>query len=211
MRILVLHHITMFLVELHNHPCQPLRWQTERRCCSITNSFQFSTKDRVIGVERIKFESDAKRTIVGELEINFTEDRCRIDSITTVDHGNIFMIAQPIEGIFGKHGIFIHSVKTTTFILKDLTKEVSSLIEEFFSGGDPIGIVMFDEVFDKMDGNRMRAMMSFINSMPLQVIIACPPQRMDILQDYADTTLIMVRQGTKAKVLPMTNKEGALR
>ena len=80
-----------------------------------------------------------------------------------------------------------------------------------FSGGDPIGIVMFDEVFDKMDGNRMRAMMSFINSMPLQVIIACPPQRMDILQDYADTTLIMVRQGTKAKVLPMTNKEGALR
>ena len=78
-----------------------------------------------------------------------------------------------------------------------------------FAGGDPIGVVMFDEVFDKMDGNRMRAMMSFINSMPLQVLIACPPQRMDILQEYADTTLIMVRQGTKAKVLPMTNKEGA--
>jgi len=78
-----------------------------------------------------------------------------------------------------------------------------------FSGGDPIGIVMFDEVFDKMDGNRMRAMMSFINSMPLQVIIACPPQRMDILEDYADTTLIMVRQGTKAAVLPFTKKEGA--
>ncbi|MGM9969391.1 MAG: ATP-binding protein [Anaeroplasma sp.] len=78
-----------------------------------------------------------------------------------------------------------------------------------YSGGDPIGLVMFDEVFDKMDGNRMRAMMSFISSMPLQVIIACPPQRMDILQDYADTTLIMVRQGTKAKVLPVTRrKEG---
>lgn len=78
-----------------------------------------------------------------------------------------------------------------------------------FSGGDPIGLVMFDEVFDKMDGNRMRAMMSFINSMPLQVIIACPPQRMDILEEYADTTLIMVRQGTKAAVLPFTKKEGA--
>ncbi len=71
-----------------------------------------------------------------------------------------------------------------------------------FTGGDPIGIVMFDEVFDKMDGNRMRAMMEFISSMPLQVIIACPPQRMEILQEYADTTLIMVRQGTKACVLP---------
>lgn len=76
-----------------------------------------------------------------------------------------------------------------------------------FAGGDPIGIVMFDEVFDKMDGNRMRAMMNFIRSMPLQVIIACPPQRMDILQDYVDTTLIMVRQGKKAKVLPIERKE----
>ena len=76
-----------------------------------------------------------------------------------------------------------------------------------FSGGDPIGLVMFDEVFDKMDGNRMRAMMNFINSMPLQVIIACPPQRMDILSEFATTTLIMVRQGTKAAVLPMQKKE----
>lgn len=78
-----------------------------------------------------------------------------------------------------------------------------------FTGGDPIGLVMFDEVFDKMDGNRMRAMMNFINSMPLQVIIACPPQRMDLLEDYAQTTLIMVRQGTKAAVLPMIKKEGS--
>jgi len=76
-----------------------------------------------------------------------------------------------------------------------------------FQGGDPIGIVMFDEVFDKMDANRMRAMMNFILSMPLQVIIACPPQRMDILQEFADTTLIMVRQGTKASVLPATKKK----
>ena len=76
-----------------------------------------------------------------------------------------------------------------------------------FQGGDPIGIVMFDEVFDKMDANRMRAMMNFILSMPLQVIIACPPQRMDILQRFADTTLIMVRQGTKATVLPAVKKK----
>jgi len=75
-----------------------------------------------------------------------------------------------------------------------------------FAGGDPIGIVMFDEVFDKMDGNRMRAMMSFISSMPLQVIIACPPQRMELLEGYSQTTLIMVRNGTKAKVLPYVRK-----
>lgn len=75
-------------------------------------------------------------------------------------------------------------------------------------GGDPIGLVLFDEVFDKMDANRMHAMMNFIHSMPLQVIIACPPQRMDILQKFADTTLIMVRQGNKASVLPLIKKQG---
>ncbi len=75
-------------------------------------------------------------------------------------------------------------------------------------GGDPIGIVMFDEVFDKMDSNRMRAMMDFITSMPLQTIIACPPQRMSLLQDYADTILIMARQGVKAQVMPIIKKEG---
>ena len=75
-------------------------------------------------------------------------------------------------------------------------------------GGDPIGIVMFDEVFDKMDSNRMKAMMDFITSMPLQTIIACPPQRMSLLQDYADTILIMARQGVKAQVMPIIKKDG---
>ncbi len=75
------------------------------------------------------------------------------------------------------------------------------------ASGDPIGLVLFDEVFDKMDANRMHAMMNFINSMPLQVIIACPPQRMDILQEFAKTTLIMVRQGTRATVVPMIKKD----
>ena len=59
-----------------------------------------------------------------------------------------------------------------------------------------------------MDANRMHAMMNFIHSMPLQVIIACPPQRMDILQKFADTTLIMVRQGNKSSVLPLIKKQG---
>ena len=55
---------------------------------------------------------------------------------------------------------------------------------------DSIGLVIFDEVFDKMDANRMKSMMDFISTMPLQVIIACPPQRTAILQNYADTTLV---------------------
>ena len=71
---------------------------------------------------------------------------------------------------------------------------------------DPIGLVLFDEVFDKMDGNRINAMMDFITSMPLQIMIACPPDKVDILQPHVSTTLITVRQGNKAQIVNVKRK-----
>ena len=73
---------------------------------------------------------------------------------------------------------------------------------------DTIGLVMFDEVFDKMDFPRMRAMMKFISSMPIQLILACPQsaERIEVLQEYTNTTLIMVRQGTRAQALSIIDK-----
>ena len=73
---------------------------------------------------------------------------------------------------------------------------------------DSIGLVIFDEVFDKMDANRMKSMMDFISTMPLQVIIACPPQRTAILQNYADTTLVMMRKNNHASVIPFETNDG---
>lgn len=80
---------------------------------------------------------------------------------------------------------------------------------------DTIGFVMFDEVFDKMDFPRMRAMMKFISSMPIQLILACPQsaERIEVLQEYTNTTLIMVRQGTRAQamsVIDKSNKNAAI-
>ncbi len=72
--------------------------------------------------------------------------------------------------------------------------------------GDPIGLVLFDEVFDKMDGNRIHAMMDFITSMPLQIIIACPPDKVDSLQEHVSTTLITVKQGMKAQIVNIKRK-----
>ncbi len=73
---------------------------------------------------------------------------------------------------------------------------------------DTIGFVMFDEVFDKMDFPRMRAMMKFISSMPIQLILACPQsaERIEVLQEYTNTTLIMVRQGTRAQAMSVIDK-----
>jgi len=73
--------------------------------------------------------------------------------------------------------------------------------------GSSIGIIMLDEVFDKMDTNRMRSMMEFMTEMPLQFILACPPQRMNILGSYTDTTIVVFRRGNKTQALPMTTKD----
>ena len=73
--------------------------------------------------------------------------------------------------------------------------------------GSSIGLIMLDEVFDKMDTNRMRSMMEFMTSMPLQFILACPPQRMNILGTYTDTTIVVFRHGNKTQVLPISTKD----
>lgn len=72
---------------------------------------------------------------------------------------------------------------------------------------DTIGLVLFDEVFDKMDSSRMKAMMGFITSMPIQIVLACPPQRMEILSEYTDTTLITLREGRNAKIYSRLKEE----
>ena len=44
--------------------------------------------------------------------------------------------------------------------------------------------------------------------MPIQLILACPQsaERIEVLQEYTNTTLIMVRQGTRAQALSIIDK-----
>lgn len=73
---------------------------------------------------------------------------------------------------------------------------------------DTIGLVLFDEVFDKMDPTRMNAMMKFVSSMPIQLILACPQsaEKIEVLQRYTNTTLFMVRQGQRSQAVSVINK-----
>lgn len=71
-----------------------------------------------------------------------------------------------------------------------------------------IGLVMFDEVFNNMDNSRIVSMLEFMNSMPIQYILSCPPQKMNLIAPYVDTTLIAIRRNTKSQVQDITrNKE----
>lgn len=75
------------------------------------------------------------------------------------------------------------------------------------ANNDSIGLILFDEVFDKMDGRRMKSMMQFINSMPIQILLACPSSRLKDLAPYTETTIVTLRNGEQAQILNLLSKD----
>jgi uncharacterized protein YPO0396 len=71
---------------------------------------------------------------------------------------------------------------------------------------DAIGLILFDEVFDKMDTSRIKAMMDFINRLPVQILLATPPQKMEVLAKYTDTTIVTLREGKAARAYEVVQK-----
>ena len=72
---------------------------------------------------------------------------------------------------------------------------------------DSIGLVLFDEVFDKMDDRRMKSMMKFISSMPIQILLACPSSRLKDLAPYTDTIIVTLRDGEKAQIANVVSSD----
>jgi uncharacterized protein YPO0396 len=49
-------------------------------------------------------------------------------------------------------------------------------------GGDAIGLIMFDEAFNNMDDERIAGVLEFLSLLPLQIIIAAPPDKIQYIQ-----------------------------
>lgn len=64
-----------------------------------------------------------------------------------------------------------------------------------------IRVVLFDEAFDKMDSNRIESILSFLSELKLQYIIAAPPQKIDTIDEFVNTTLIVVREDRNIDVV----------
>ncbi len=71
---------------------------------------------------------------------------------------------------------------------------------------DAIGLILFDEVFDKMDTSRIKSMMEFIQCLPVQIVLATPPQKMEVLSKYTDTTVVTLREGKAARAYEVVQK-----
>lgn len=65
---------------------------------------------------------------------------------------------------------------------------------------DSIGLILFDEAFDKMDENRIESMMIFLSKLNLQIILASPPQKIESIAQFVNTTLIVNRDNNLAFV-----------
>lgn len=59
-------------------------------------------------------------------------------------------------------------------------------------GGESIGLVMFDEAFNNMDDERIGGVLEFLRRLPLQILIAAPPDKIQYISPYVDETILVM-------------------
>ena len=69
-------------------------------------------------------------------------------------------------------------------------------------------LVMLDEVFDKMDGDRISAMMKYFSKLTtIQLIMAAPTDRGRIIMPYVDTTIGVVKANNRARAISLVKED----
>ena len=59
-------------------------------------------------------------------------------------------------------------------------------------GGEAIGLVLFDEAFNNMDDERIGGVLEFLRRLPLQILIAAPPDKIQYISPFVEETLLMM-------------------
>ena len=59
-------------------------------------------------------------------------------------------------------------------------------------GGEAAGLVMFDEAFNNMDDERIGGVLEFMKRLPLQLIIAAPPDKIQYIGPSMEETLLVM-------------------
>lgn len=77
------------------------------------------------------------------------------------------------------------------------------------SSSESIGLILFDEAFDKMDDARIMAMMEFYEKFAsqLQLIIGAPPQKIEPITPYVNTVLLAIKADKFSIIEDMINEK----
>ncbi len=59
-------------------------------------------------------------------------------------------------------------------------------------GGEAVGLVMFDEAFNNMDDERIGGVLEFLRRLPLQILIAAPPDKIQYISPFVEETLLVM-------------------
>lgn len=75
---------------------------------------------------------------------------------------------------------------------------IAASFSQLYRLGNSVRLMLLDEAFDKMDDERISSMMEFFNSLELQVIMATPPAKLEVIGEKVDTILTAIRVGTNS-------------
>ena len=59
-------------------------------------------------------------------------------------------------------------------------------------GGESIGLVLFDEAFNNIDDERIGGVLEFLRRLPLQILIASPPDKIQYISPFIEETLLVM-------------------
>ena len=75
---------------------------------------------------------------------------------------------------------------------------IAASFSQIYRFGNSIRLMLLDEAFDKMDDERIGSMMDFFQKLELQVIMATPPAKVEVIGEKVDTILTAIRVGTNS-------------
>lgn len=77
---------------------------------------------------------------------------------------------------------------------------IAASFYQLYRYGNSVRIMLLDEAFDKMDDERIQSMMDFFNGLDLQVILATPPAKIEVIGEKVGTILTAIRVGANSIV-----------
>ncbi len=72
----------------------------------------------------------------------------------------------------------------------------------------PCSLVVFDEAFNNMDGERIKQMLEFYKELNIQLIISVPSSRFGYISPYADNIISLAKVDNSVAVFETISKEG---
>lgn len=70
---------------------------------------------------------------------------------------------------------------------------IAASFYQLYRYGSSVRLMLLDEAFDKMDDERIGSMMDFFNGLDLQVIMATPPAKIEVIGEKVSTILTAIR------------------